>query len=74
MKYTTLIFKNRFLTIKQTLYNSKILISDLIDSCNRLAKELALRPIMKSVVHYRVSNGTYMLYGYTHLHSDTGKL
>ena len=39
MKYTNLICKNRLLIIRQIPCNSKILINDLIDSCNRLVKE-----------------------------------
>ena len=38
MKYVTLIFKKELLIIKQTSYNSKVLLNDLVDLYNRLIK------------------------------------
>ena len=38
MKYVILIFKNRLLMIKQMVYNSEILINNLVDLLNRLSK------------------------------------
>ena len=43
MKYTTSIFKNDLLIIKQTLNNSKILINNLINLHNRLAIKIQKR-------------------------------
>ena len=37
MEYATLMFRNSLLMIKQTIFNSKMLINDLIDSYNILS-------------------------------------
>ena len=39
MKYANLIYENGLLIIRQVQCNSETLINDIIDTCNRLAKE-----------------------------------
>ena len=38
MKHTIMVYENRLLMVTQIPHNSEVLISDLIDICNRLAR------------------------------------
>ena len=38
MRYAILVYENGLLQVMQTLYNSEVLINNLIDLCNRLAR------------------------------------